>query len=241
MNPVDELAGLLQQAADSLGDDANVDAAGIRRRARRRRRTRLLTASAAVAAAAGLVAAAILPGDTQEDRERVVAGPAAEETARPALAQGWTRLPDSPLTPRSSATAAWTGEVVIVVGGWDFQCPPNAYCVRPENEPPYADGAAYDPETRTWRSIASAPVPFRDERAAVVDGNVYVLVDEAGLLRYRPVADTWDTLAPPPSGERYSLEPAGEDLLAYSTLDQPDEQPDWRFDIASATWRAPAR
>ena len=57
----------------------------------------------------------------------------------------WRLLPPSPLSPRSGATATWTGHDVIVFGGDDA----NGMTL---------DGAIYDPSTRTWALLPAFPV-----------------------------------------------------------------------------------
>ena len=152
-----------------------------------------------------------------------------DEPVRTATAEpgGWTRLPDPPLSPRSGSVAAWTGAEVVVVGGNDALCPPNADCAV--TEPSFADGAAYDPDTRTWRPIASAPVGVGGAEAVVAGGDVYLL-EGAELLRYRPADDAWDRLPGPPVRGWYALAAAGDGLVAYSPSDEGDRVPDWRFE-----------
>src|SRR4051794_35987802 len=71
---------------------------------------------------------------------------------------GWVRVADAPLSPREDAFGVWTGSETLVIGGSDARpCPANADCIPPE-VPPLRDGAAFDPETGTWRTIADAPV-----------------------------------------------------------------------------------
>lgn len=184
--------------------------------------------------------------------------PAVIDAHRPVEVEGvWAPLPDPPLTPRTDATVAWTGEEVLVVGGWEFLCPPNADCVGPTSAP-FSDGAALDLTTETWRSVAEAPAGMRGVRPAVVDGVVFYLVDcsavpsgfatsgedpcpgwddSTALLRYDPATDVWEQLPGPPADQTYSLEAAGRSLIAYSTTEELGEKPDWRFDLVSGIWQ----
>lgn len=185
-------------------------------------------------------------------------GPAVIDAHRAVPVEGmWTRLPDPPLTPRTGATVAWTGEEVVVVGGWEFLCPPNADCAGPTSAP-FPDGAALDLSTSTWRSVADAPVGMRGVRPEVVDGAVFYLVDCSAvasgfatgradpcprwddptvLLRYDPSADTWDQLPGPLVDRTYVLEGAGRSLIAYSTTDELGETMEWQFDLATGVWQ----
>src|SRR5688572_3445001 len=80
----------------------------------------------------------------------------------------WQAVPASPLSPRTGALGLWTGDEVLLVGGSDAApCPPSASCVPPD-VPPLADGAAFDPQARTWRRIADSPVPFEWGQAVVI-------------------------------------------------------------------------
>lgn len=169
----------------------------------------------------------------------------------------WTRLPDPPLRPRVGASAAWTGDEVVVIGGWDHLCPPGASCVGP-TEAPFTDGAAFDPSTQTWRPIADSPAAFQGERPAISDGSVFFLVEcdvssigteeepaedrcpstrEASvLLRYDPRSDTWTQLPGPPGGHPYEIESVGDVLIAFAGTEEQGPQPEWRFDLDSNIW-----
>lgn len=166
-----------------------------------------------------------------------------------AFKPGWTRLSDPPLSPRSRATSAWTGKEIVVVGGSIQRCVPVASCV-PRTDSPVADGAAFDIEDGTWRTIKPSPVPLEGQRAAVLDGDVYVLAPcgwravegekaapcEIALLRYRSAGDTWDVL-PAPSGLGFGQEmvAAAGGLFALGGGEDGQARLS-RFDTASSTW-----
>jgi len=69
------------------------------------------------------------------------AGPGAAQLSR----FRWSALPPSPLGARSQPILAWTGKVLLEIGG---QTGPSGW---------HGDGAAYDPATRAWHRIATAP------------------------------------------------------------------------------------
>jgi len=148
---------------------------------------RLAAAGIAVVAliAAALVAAFGLAG--------------AESPAGSSELQGWERLPDPPLAPRSNVIAVWTGREALFVGGDTFICPPSTSCTG-DGVTVFSDGAAFDPTTQTWRLIADAPVPLPAAASAVVvDDDVYVLVEEGrarspAFLRYSIADDSWTSL-----------------------------------------------
>jgi len=65
-------------------------------------------------------------------------------------APSWRPLPKPPIAGRLGASAAWTGTEMIVWGG--ITSPGLAGFPYPQ-----ADGAAYDPQARRWRTIARSP------------------------------------------------------------------------------------
>ena len=157
----------------------------------------------------------------------------------------WQRLPDSPLSPREYQTAHWTGEEVLLIGGSDAPpCPPNAQCIAPKT-PPLADGAAFDPQTRTWRRIADAPVPFEFARTVQIGDTVYVATSgndtrpgaPPAFLAYDIGRDRWTT-PPLPLGRNFEggiVEIPGR-IVAYPSSDEQGEQPDLAFDPATGAW-----
>jgi hypothetical protein len=162
-----------------------------------------------------------------------------------AEARPWKELPAPPLSPRELPAGFWTGEEVILVGGSDAPpCPPNASCAVPKT-PPLSDGAAYDPEAGTWRSIADAPVPFSWAQAIVLGSIAYLWIPgesprpqaPSAFLAYGIDDDRWEELAmPTKTPDAYSLVMAGEQIVAYSSGDEPRELPDLVFDPGSEDW-----
>ncbi|MFI0417457.1 Kelch repeat-containing protein [Spongiactinospora sp. 9N601] len=75
----------------------------------------------------------------------------------------WTPLPPAPIG-RVRASATWTGTEVVVYGGYDVATGPGRQ---------RADGAAYDPATRTWRTLPRAPLPPFYEHTAVWTGKEF--------------------------------------------------------------------
>jgi hypothetical protein len=148
---------------------------------------------------------------------------------------GWEQLPPAPLSGRVDAVVAAVGDTIIVAGGWSFLCPFDADCALP-GTPPYADGAAYDLNTREWRKIADAPLGLHWMTTVVVGTDVYTLSQcsteviesscPAGraLLRYRTEADQWDVLPGPSETGWYELTAITGGVVAYGA-----EGPDYRF------------
>ena len=171
-------------------------------------------------------------------------GSAAPDGARDSSA--WLPVPASPLTPRAGALGLWTGSEVLLIGGNDAApCPASASCVPPD-VPPLADGAAFDPETRTWRRIADSPVPFEWAQAVVIGTTAYLWIPgspgrpdaESAFLAYHPRQDRWKEL-PLPAGDSdhfAGIVQAGDRVIAYAGTDEQGEQPDLVFDPATGSW-----
>lgn len=148
----------------------------------------------------------------------------------------WDRLPDAPLSPRSNVVAAWTGEEAVFVGGETSRlCPPTANCADvPERA---RDGAAYDPRSRTWRTIADAPLELDGPiPPAVLDGRVF-LVAEGHLLAYDPEDDTWTRHGKVRGKDQWGvLVPTGDGRLAISGIDRTKGARDRVYDPRTRTW-----
>lgn len=108
----------------------------------------------------------------------------------------WRQLPAAPLSARARMQAAWTGKEMIVWGGED---------ARHGDRGP-VDGAAYNPETNTWRRISDAPGDGRsgagtlmvgDKTAFFGGSNVHGASAATATLVYEPTADKWITIKTP--------------------------------------------
>jgi hypothetical protein len=122
------------------------------------------------------------------------------EGSASALAKArWSSFPDGPLAPRSGQVEVWTGHELLIWGGDTVpQLGSGAPAV------PVADGAAYDPATRTWRLLPPAPLSAREGAAAAWTGTEMVVVggDSAGngstvfgdAAEYDPATNTWQSL-----------------------------------------------
>jgi hypothetical protein len=96
-----------------------------------------------------------------------------------------------PLQPRGGHSVIWTGTEMIVWGG----------AGGAEGSRPFADGAALDPTTNTWRVIASAPISARSYHVAAWTGEEMLIVGGAGAVggaAYDPESDKWRRIADPP-------------------------------------------
>lgn len=136
---------------------------------------------------------------------------ALREDSSPVASAGWQRLPDSPLGPRSEVVGVWTGEEVLFVGGTTYACSPAADCGGPIG-PYFADGAALDPDTGEWRTIAQAPIAFAFAVTAVVYSGS---MKPSTVKRAAPSPGCTESMAWPPT-----MSSTGEEHPPSSVLDQ---------------------
>jgi hypothetical protein len=110
----------------------------------------------------------------------------------------WRTLARSPLVPTQEPIGAWTGrELLLVVNGLQ------AVDGKPAPAS-LARAAAYDPETDTWRRLASPPLTgLLAGHAAAWDGRELIVVgagaNNRSALAYRPATNRWRPIAASPS------------------------------------------
>ena len=88
-------------------------------------------------------------------------------------------LSASPLSPRLVG-GVWTGTELLITAGRSSNS---------DGMMAYADGAAYDPATDTWRSLTDGPA--HPGFVMAWDGTVLYLFAKGGMTRFDPSADTW--------------------------------------------------
>jgi hypothetical protein len=202
---------------------------------RRRRRVRATvgTSVASALALVVLVPLAVMNGPGSDDSGPPVDDPIGH----------WESIASAPLSARDGSASVWTGEEMIVVGGnVRPPCPPSADCDGPSPDQLRADGAAYDPETDTWRSIAAAPVPFTYAQAVWTGREMVVLEISAvpngkpgHTLAYDPEADAWRELDPPPDAYLIGGVWDGRELF-YWQSEQRAGDGDWSLDPSTGEW-----
>lgn len=113
----------------------------------------------------------------------------------------WRRLDPGPLAPRSGAFVVWTGDELVVWGG---------YLTKRERESYDGEGAAFDPETGSWRRLPEAPLPAGyDAMGAWTGTEVIVLASPPGTgaddypkfaeaAAYDPARSSWRDIDDPP-------------------------------------------
>jgi hypothetical protein len=145
MTDEQQLQALLM-AATELPDELPPPVQRLIRLGRRRRnlraglRTVTIGAVAALAVAAAPIIHALAPPRPVPPTSPGESGPSAAAIAR----YHWSTLPPSPLGARSNPVAAWTGKELLELGGYR-----HGRAVR--------DGAAFDPASGRWHSIAPVP------------------------------------------------------------------------------------
>jgi len=155
----------------------------------------------------------------------------------------WQPIAESPLLPRSGAVAVWTGEEMVVYGGSTGPpCPPGAGCVGPSPDELARDGAAYDPDTDSWRSLADSPQSVAYATAEWTGTEMVLLVPQlpdgrqpAATLAYDPATDRWQQLDPPPDNWLTRGEWNGQQIVYWQSEESADRT-DWSLDVATGTW-----
>jgi hypothetical protein len=110
-----------------------------------------------------------------------------------AASRRWEPMAAAPLSARSSAASAWTGEEFLVWGGRSRET-----CCRPSDTELFLnDGAAYDPSARTWRRLPEAPIEARAPLSVWTGEELIVWGNTDRTLRYRdgaaykPSTNSW--------------------------------------------------
>jgi hypothetical protein len=192
----------LESEADQPLSHISVPAAARSARVRRRQRRTLTIVSPALAAVAVIAVIVTTVAFTGGGQRIPRPARSATRTAVPDSAH-WTLLPTAPIAPRSEYAAVWTGKQMIVWGGYS-------------NTAQYADGAAYDPATRTWAKIAASPLAGRELPVTVWTGKEMLIFGGTGNsgapsdgAAYDPATNTWRRLAPIPDSLGGNLTASG--------------------------------
>jgi hypothetical protein len=135
-------------------------------------------------------------------------------------ARAWRAIAPAPLSPRTDHVAVWTGDAMIVWGG--------SRTPRGGRARLLYDGAAYDPESDSWRALAATrlldapsailPAGAEPDLEAVWTGDAMVVWGPNGAAGYDPEADEWERLPDPPtavSANGSSLIWTGEELIVW--------------------------
>jgi hypothetical protein len=137
----------------------------------------------------------------------------------------WRLLATAPLSGRQGQAAVWTGQEMVVWGGY--------HDLAGRASRVTDDGAAYDPVSNTWRMLPPAPLSARTDPIAVWTGReVLVLGGQPAVLSsslrsyadsaaYDPALNRWTPIAAPVPPRGQGLDwvagvQAGRELLAWS-------------------------
>jgi N-acetylneuraminic acid mutarotase len=102
----------------------------------------------------------------------------------------WRSLPPSPLGPRANAVAVWTGDDVLVWGG---------YRGNPATPLALQSGAAYHPTTKLWSKIADNQWAHPGAVGVWAEDRLYILAKNGGA-KYNPTTNAWRDIARLPDG-----------------------------------------
>lgn len=156
-------------------------------------------------------------------------------------AGGWEALPDAPIAGRTGHVAVWTGEEMVVWGGYGDQ-------LNEADQLYLVDGAAYDPAADSWRRIADGPIVPSFSHRAVWSGREMLVVALQGgsgtpvdSAAYDVAADSWRRLPDPPEPGVEAVGHAwtGQELLVWGT-DRSGRVLVQAYDPAADRWRVAA-
>lgn len=155
---------LLTRAADDIGVQFEAPPAEFFSGHRQQWQRANLKVAAAVLAVLALVVPVTLVVNSQA-HNRSVAGmnplPTMGSMTAASLARyTWSTLPTAPIASRSSAVGVWTGTQMVIWGGASGR----------DGAVLHADGAAYDPDSRTWSKLPPGPLTARAQAASVWTG-----------------------------------------------------------------------
>ena len=100
-----------------------------------------------------------------------------------AVAADWVELDPGPLGPRWAAAAFWTGEEIVIWGGETVG-----------GSSAVSGGAAYDPASGTWRTVADGPIADQADVSWVWTGNEFVAWNQQQAAAWNPDDNTWRTI-----------------------------------------------
>lgn len=166
-------------------------------------------------------------------------GPEGEGAAYDPGADSWRTIAGSPLAPRRGAHAVWTGRELIVRGG------SNGRPFGPQGPGELGelgDGAAYDPSTDSWRSIADGSggahgaEVFCDGWLVVLDDVDDDVTPGSTAARYDPDTDSWTDLPASPVEYVGTATCAGTQVVAVGAGPNRQGAAAARLDVRAGVW-----
>ena len=117
-------------------------------------------------------------GGMQQNQRLTMAGDGA---AYDPVTRAWTPMSASPLSPRNTAFAVWTGSTALFWGGGNG------------NVSLLMNGASYDPASRTWTMLPAAPLPagIDNLQAIAWTGTQMVVIQPGAGAAFDPATRSW--------------------------------------------------
>ena len=97
------------------------------------------------------------------------------------MSPDWTFLDPAPIEPRWPGVITWTGEEIVIWGGEESGGGGGLY----------KDGAAYDPQTGSWRLMAPPPVTMDNQSAWVWTEEELIIWGNRDAIAWNPASNTW--------------------------------------------------
>lgn len=160
------------------------------------------------------------------------------------LASGWSELPAPPEV-RIRAATAWTGEELLVWGGFVFTGSGD----KPEKD----DGFVFDARAQEWDELAVSPLARRAFPASAWTGEEFLIWGGSDGRQerffgdgaaYHPTRDTWRRLPVGPIGARAPLSVwTGREFIVWGTALRMEPRPrdGAAYDPAENSWRTIAK
>lgn len=242
-----DLRSTLQRLASSPA--RNVDIAFLVREGQRRRRTRTLSYAALslVVVISGAIAVPRLVEMTEKQRVAPAEtpspdpSPGGDHSPFEDLKNGWSEFPPPPELRSGNAAFGWTGDKLIVWGGYVFR--------GFGGEVPEGDGFTFDARSRTWETMSASPLEPRVLPASAWTGREFLIwggSDERGGFfddgaAYDPATDSWRSLPAAPIGARAPLSVwTGRELIVWGTAERAEPRPrdGAAYDPGTNSWRS---
>jgi hypothetical protein len=192
---------------------------------------------------AGDIAWQPLPAPTTVDATPTSPAPVPESGDPLAeVPEGWSELPPPPEV-RSQAATAWTGQKLLIWGGYVFD--------GTGDKPANNDGFVFDARRRSWSAMPESPLSSRSAPASAWTGSELLIwggwdgtYDVGGVLddgaAFDPLTGAWRPLPPAPITARAPFSVwTGREMIVWGAAVQVDgtQRDGAAYDPASDSWR----
>lgn len=173
----------------------------------------------------------------------------------------WRVFDDPPLDPRTAASVTWTGDELIVWGGVRIDWSGGAdggSAPGPGSVETFADGAAFDPGSGSWRRLGDGPLAPRGDHGAVWNGRRLVVFGGGtadsvegefswfgefhDAAAYDPATDTWTAIESPGTiGPLVAAHWTGDGIVYWTGHVDPQTPGNWLepgavWDVRTGRW-----